>query len=97
MLRRVDGIKDIQGQALRMRGTSPWPHGVFVPASLAAGRAVETAMAAPTPKVSLARRLEQDTRLTGLAANWLFIKGGIIVLLMLGLIVLGLIGLFQKV
>jgi hypothetical protein len=48
-----------------------------------------------TPRVTLAQRLERDPRLPGRAANWLFIKGGMALLIMLGLFVLGLIGLFR--
>jgi hypothetical protein len=45
--------------------------------------------------MSLACRLEQDPRLPARAASWLFIKGGMVVLLILGLMVLGLVGIFR--
>ena len=95
MVRRIDRIKDIQGQAIRRGRTSAWPHRIFAPVSPAGSRAVGVRSQDSTSKVSLACKLERDTRLTGRAANWLFIKGGIVILLFLGLIVLGLIGVFQ--
>jgi hypothetical protein len=45
-----------------------------------------------TPILSLARRLERSHHLTGRVAHWLLIKGGIVIVLLSGLIVLGLAG-----
>ncbi len=95
MVRRVDRIKDTRARALRRHRTSAWPHEIFAPESLASGGAVEAAVQDSTSRMSLARRLEQDPRLPARTANWLFIKGGIVVLFILGLIVLGLVGIFR--
>jgi hypothetical protein len=94
MVRRVDRIKDTRARALRTRRTSGWPHETFAPESLASGGPAEAAVQDSTSRMSLARRLEQDRRGLARAANWLFIKGGIAILFILGLIVLGLIGVF---
>jgi hypothetical protein len=95
MVKRVDRMKDILGQVRHRDRTSAWPHRIFVSESRAGGCAGEAALQSNTSGMSLARRLEQDPRLAARAANWLFIKGGIVVLLMLGLIVLGLSATFR--
>jgi hypothetical protein len=45
-----------------------------------------------TPRVSFASRLEANRSVTGRVAQWLFIKGGMAVLLISGLMLLGLLG-----
>ena len=91
MVRRVDRIKDIRGQALRTRterrrGRTGFLHRSRVRVGCAGGGG---ACRIKTSRMSLARRIERDPRLPARAANWLFIKGGIVILFILGLMVLG--------
>ncbi len=95
MVRRVDRMKDIQGRAFGKRGAPYLPHAIFGPVQVRDGRGLVATQQAEPPRMSLARKLERDPRLAGRAANWLFIKGGIILLLGLGLFVLGLVGIFR--
>ena len=95
MVRRVDRIRDTRGQTLRTRRTLAWPHTTFAPESLVSGGTVDAALQDSTSRMSLARRIERDPRLPARTANWLFIKGGIVILFILGLIVLGLMGIFR--
>ena len=95
MRTRVDRMADIRGKAYRMRGSPHWPHAVFAPAMQLARRQVATSCEDRPPRMTLARKLERDPRLPARAANWLFIKGGMVLLLILGLMVLGLIGIFR--
>jgi len=88
-------MEDIRGKAYRMRGSTHWPHAVFEPAMQLGGRQVAMSCEDKPPRMTLARKLERDPRLPARAANWLFIKGGMAVLLVLGLMLLGLIGIFR--
>jgi hypothetical protein len=51
-----------------------------------------TARDVEMPNLSLASRLEANHSVAGRVAQWLFIKGGMAILLILGLMLLGLIG-----
>jgi hypothetical protein len=95
MRRRVDRMENIRAKAYRMRGSTHWPHAVFEPAMQRRGHQVAMSCEDRPPRMTLARRLERDPRLPARAASWLFIKGGMVVLLVLGLMVLGLIGVFR--
>jgi hypothetical protein len=48
------------------------------------------------PMVSLARRLERNRSLIGRSASWLFIKGGMVVVMIPALILLGLLAGFLR-
>ena len=95
MVRRVDRIKDIQGQALRMRrnlgvaARDLCSQGSLHRWSCRGGIASQDVQDVVGPAAGT------GPPLAGPAANWLFIKGGMVVLLMLGLMVLGLIGIFR--
>ena len=47
-----------------------------------------------TPRMSLASRLTTNQSAAGRVAQWLFIKGGMVILLISGLLLLGLVGAF---
>jgi hypothetical protein len=87
MSKRVGRTED-----LRFRGESGWQDALDGEQASWNRRSAVEAWQDETPRVSLARRLERDQSLAGRVANWLFNKGGIVILLIPGLILLGLIG-----
>jgi hypothetical protein len=91
MATRVDRMKENE-KALRTNGAPRrWSRAVFATGARRNGHSAGEPWEDETP-LSLARRLEQDPRFLGRAAHWLFIKGGMAIVLLSGLMVLGLIG-----
>jgi hypothetical protein len=91
MVTRVDRMNAIQEKTRRNNGAPWWSQAVFGAEPRRNGHWAEEPWEDETP-LSLARRLEQDPRVIGRALHWLFIKGGMVVVLFLGLAVLGLVG-----
>jgi hypothetical protein len=86
MVHRIDSMAGV-----RQRGGWAWRD----TGDAAAGWWQAPSVDEPEPdspaRVSLARKLERSHRALGRLAYWLFIKGGILVVLLLGLIGLGVI------
>jgi hypothetical protein len=88
---RLDRVEVNQEQALRSGGARRWSQAVLAGEPRRNGRWADEPWE-DEPPLSLARRLEQDPRFIGRALHWLFIKGGMVVVLFLGLTVVGLVG-----
>jgi hypothetical protein len=91
MVRRANREDD-----LRTPGETEWRDADDEEEAWRDGRSRRLTLADERPGLSLARRLERDQRLVGRVAHWLFIKGGMVVLLIVGLIVLGLVAGFVR-
>jgi hypothetical protein len=91
MVRLVDRVEKTHMKACRTGESSRWPHATYGPG----GRTTDELLEDKPPRVSLARRLEGDERLGARVARWLLLKGGMAVVLLAGLILLGLIGVFR--
>ena len=76
---------------LRDRREPEWPNAFDEEAGWDSLPTDERGPDRPT-NLSLARRLERSPHLAGRIAHWLLIKGGIVIVLLPGLIILGLIG-----
>src|SRR4051812_4819917 len=87
MTRRAD-----RARSLRSRRASEWRDAGDEEDSWWYRRPAEETWQDEEPRESLAHRLERDQRLMGRVVHWLLIKGGMVVLMLVGLIVLGLVG-----
>jgi hypothetical protein len=86
MLNRTDtkeGLRMSRGQnGFRLTERQPWEGG-WEP---------EAAEEVEPTRISLASRLEANRSVAGHVAQWLFLKGGMAILLLSGLMLLGLVG-----
>jgi hypothetical protein len=92
MATRVDRMNTIREKAFRQGGAPRWSRTVLTAEPRWNGHPAEEPWQDETPVPSLARRLEEDPSFLGRTLHWLFIKGGMATVLLLGLIVLGLVG-----
>jgi hypothetical protein len=92
MFTRVDRMKANQEKAFRNSRAHRWPQGILAGEPRRNGYSAEGPWEDEAPTLSLARRLERDPRLLGRALHWLLIKGGMAMVLLLGLMMLGLLG-----
>jgi len=96
MVRRVDRIQDTRARALRTRRTLAWPHETFAPESLASDGTSEAAMQDSTSRMSVGpqARTRSPACRPALQAGFLS-RVGLSSCSSLGLMVLGLMGIFR--
>jgi hypothetical protein len=84
-------MTEMAEQALRTGGAKRWSQRIFAAEPRQNGHSAEESWQDEAPAPSLARRLEWDPSFRGRAFHWLFIKGGMAVVLIGGVMLLGLI------